>query len=409
MSKPRIFINMHYMELGGAEMALIGLLNAFDPEKVDVDLFIHSHRGELMKFIPPHINLLPEIGAYSVLESPITKTIRKGYFRIAIARIIAKIRHFAYRKINPNISGDDISILQYIANTTTPLLPTISNKHYDLAISFLIPHNICRDKVTAKKKIAWIHTDYSTVSVNPKLELPVWRAFDHIASISDDVTRSFIKTFPSLTNKIIDVENIISPEFVRRRAEEFDASGEMRTELPDPQSKNKTAITLLSIGRFCAAKNYDNVPDICRRMRESGMDVKWYIIGFGGSEELIREKIAAAGMADHVILLGKKSNPYPYIKACDVYVQPSRYEGKSITVREAQILCKPVAVTNYPTAPSQIRNGIDGVIVPMDNHECAKGLCDFITNIDLQHQISDYLRVHDYGGISEVEKIYNLI
>lgn len=408
MSKPRIFINMHYLELGGAEMALIGLLNAFDPEKVDVDLFIHSHRGELMKFIPPHINLLPEIGAYSVLESPIKDAVKEGHVAIASGRVIAKFRHLIYSKRNKP-GSDDASILQYVANCTTPLLPEINDRIYDLAISFLTPHNICRDKVHARRKIAWIHTDYSTVSVNPKLELPVWRAFDHIASISDDVTRSFIKTFPSLANKIIDVENIISPEFVRRRAEEFDASIEIGTAVPDSQSKNKTAIKLLSIGRFCTAKNYDNVPDICRRMRESGLNVRWYIIGFGGSEELIREKIAAAGMADHVILLGKKSNPYPYIKACDVYVQPSRYEGKSITVREAQILCKPVAVTNYPTAPSQIRNGIDGVIVPIDNEGCARGLVDFLSDRKKQNDIIEYLKTHDYGNISEVEKLYDLL
>ena len=96
---------------------------------------------------------------------------------------------------------------------------------------------------------------------------------------------------------------------------------------------------LLSIGRFTHAKNYDNVPDIARRIvTDYGIDdLRWYIIGFGGDEQLIRRNIDRAGMQEHVVLLGKKSNPYPYIKACDLYVQPSRYEGKSVTVREAQI------------------------------------------------------------------------
>ena len=62
-------------------------------------------------------------------------------------------------------------------------------------------------------------------------------------------------------------------------------------------------------------------------------------------------------MEEHVLLLGKRTNPYPYIAACDIYAQPSRYEGKSVTVREAQMLCKPVAVTAYPTATSQVRDG----------------------------------------------------
>ena len=133
--------------------------------------------------------------------------------------------------------------------------------------------------------------------------------------------------------------------------------------------------------------------------------MKWYIIGFGNDEELIRQRIIETGMQEHVILLGKRTNPYPYIKACDVYVQPSRYEGKSVTVREAQMLCKPVVVTSYPTASSQIQDGVDGIIVPLDNEGCARGLADFIRNKELQARITDYLRSHDYGNESEVQRI----
>lgn len=167
---------------------------------------------------------------------------------------------------------------------------------------------------------------------------------------------------------------------------------------------------LLSIGRFTEAKNYDNVPDIARRMISHGIrDLKWYIIGYGGDEPLIRRKIKEAGMEEHVILLGKRENPYPYIKACDIYVQPSRYEGKSITVREAQILCKPVVVTAYPTAASQIHNGVDGVIVPMDNEGCARGIAAFIADTQMQERITENLSRGDYANASEVNKIYKLL
>lgn len=167
---------------------------------------------------------------------------------------------------------------------------------------------------------------------------------------------------------------------------------------------------LLSIGRFCEAKNYDNVPDIARRVAERIDDtLRWYIIGYGGDEALIRRKIREAGMERNVILLGKRENPYPYIKACDIYVQPSRYEGKSVTVREAQMLCKPVVVTAYPTAPSQVRHGVDGVIVPLDNEGCARGIADFIADEGLRRRIVGHLQTHDYGNLSEVEKLYRLI
>ena len=114
-------------------------------------------------------------------------------------------------------------------------------------------------------------------------------------------------------------------------------------------------------------------------------------------------------MEEFVIILGKRSNPYPYMKACDIYAQPSRYEGKSVTVREAQMLCKPVVVTDYPTAKSQVLDGIDGVIVPMDNEGCARGIADFIQNHELQTKIADYLQIHDYGNMDEAKKINILI
>ena len=399
--KPRIFIAMHYMEIGGAETALIGLLNALDPNRVEVDLFLHDHRGEMMQFIPEWINLLPQIPKYSVLERPIVELVKRGFWGIAAGRLWAKyISKVAYKRSGSKLENN--GGLDKMSKCTAPLLPRINQSvTYDLAISFLTPHRIVAEKVKAKKKIAWIHTDYTRVWVDAEDELKVWQKYDYVASISSDVTNTFLQVFPSLAPKIVEIENILSPTFVRKRAELEDTDKEFRHE---------GTITLLSVGRFSDAKNYDNVPDICKRLiNETKLNIKWYIIGYGGDEALIRQKIKEAGMEEHVILLGKRSNPYPYIKACDIYVQPSRYEGKSVTVREAQMLCKPVVVTNYPTAPSQIRSGIDGVIVPMDNEGCAHGLAEVICDKPLQERIIAHLKTHDYGNESEVEKIYTLI
>ena len=399
--KARIFIAMHYMEIGGAETALIGLLNALDPNRVDVDLFLYDHRGEMMQFIPEWVNLLPQIPKYSVLERPIVELVKRGFWGIAAARLWAKwLSQKAYKRSGSTLENN--GGLDKMSKCTTPLLPKINQSvTYDLAISFLTPHRIVAEKVKAKKKIAWIHTDYTRVWVDAEDELKVWQKYDYVASISGDVTNTFLQVFPSLAPKIVEIENTLSPTFVRKRAELQNVDKEIRHE---------GTITLLSVGRFSDAKNYDNVPDICKRLiNETKLNIKWYIIGYGGDEALIRKKIKEAGMEEHVILLGKRSNPYPYIKACDIYVQPSRYEGKSVTVREAQMLCKPVVVTNYPTAPSQIRSGIDGVIVPMDNEGCAHGLAEVICDKPLQERIIAHLKTHDYGNESEVEKIYTLI
>lgn len=397
--KPRIFIAAHYLEIGGAEISLIGLLQAIDYSRYDVDLFLYRHVGELMPLIPKEVNLIPEIPIYAQFETPLKHTLFSRFWRIGLARLKTKWQYRQFAKTHN--CPDNNAYFQFLAENVTPLLPSLHYLgEYDLAINFIGMMNIVRDKVKAKKKATWIHTDYSNISVFPDMELPVWNSFDQIASISEASSDAFIQVFPTLKDKVTVIENILLPSFVRKRAENGDVK--------DMSKKNKKTC-LLSIGRFCTAKNYDNLPFILKGIRERGIDAKWYIIGFGADENLIRTKIAEARMQEHVIILGKKENPYPYIKTCDIYVQPSRYEGKSVTVREAQMLCKPVVVTKYPTASSQIKDGIDGVIVPMDNEGCAKGLAEFILDTEKQQKIVEYLKTHDYGNVEEVEKIYKLI
>ena len=396
--KKRIFIAIHYLEIGGAEISLIGLLNAIDYSRYEVDLFVYSHQGELMKLIPKEVNLLPEILKYAQIEQPMTSVLKRGCVDVVLARLWAKARFAAYvRRVKPK---DSSAIFQYVANAVTPCLPSLYHLGmYDLAISFLTPHNIVLKKVQAREKIAWIHTDYSRIDVNAALELPVWNGYDYIASISPEVSSTFLSVFPCLQGKLVEIANILSPAFVRSRAEEQ----------VDLSVFGDEAVKLLSIGRFTYPKNFDNVPDILRRIREQGIDARWYLIGYGGEEPLIRQRIREAGMENYVVIIGKKANPYPYIQACDLYIQPSRYEGNSVTVREAQMLCKPVVVADYPTAASQIQNGKDGVIVPLENAACAEGIVRVIRDAKLQSQLVQFLKAHDYGNENEVEKIYKLI
>lgn len=218
---------MHYMELGGAEMALVGLLGALDPKRVDVDLFIHSHRGPLMRFIPDWVNLLPEIPAYSVIEAPMKEALKRGHVGVVMARLWAKVLHHRHiRKLTTD--QPDASEFQYVGNCVTPLLPRVNPAvEYDLCISFLSPHNIGLKKVRARRRLAWIHTDYSRIHIDVATELPSWEGYDYIASISEDVGQEFVKVFPTLASKVIPIENIMSNDFVRQRANEFDAAAEM--------------------------------------------------------------------------------------------------------------------------------------------------------------------------------------
>lgn len=395
---------MHYLELGGAEISLIGLLNAIDYTQYQVDLFLYSHQGELMSSIPSEVNLLPEIPAYSMYERSLKEVINKGYFGIAIGRLVAKFRYklYCWRKHPKEVSA----VFSYIMKQVEPFLPTLNYLgKYDLAISFLMPHNVVLHKVNAQKKIAWIHTDYSRIDVDAKLELPIWSGYDYIASISPDVTRTFLSVFPTLSTKIVLIENILSSKYVIGRADLLPEEL-VRKEMP----QRCGCTNILSVGRYYLPKRFEFVPSIVKYMREVLHErVFWYIIGYGIMEQEIRQAIVEAGMQDYVILLGKKSNPYPYMKACDIYCQPSLFEGNSVTVREAQMLGKMVVTTDYPTAQSQIKNGEDGVIVPMDVEESAKAIVDVIRSQRLRQHVMAYNRMHDHGNESVVEKIYQLL
>lgn len=396
--KKKILIVSHAMELGGAERSLIGLLEAFDYDNYQVELFLLRHEGELLEDIPEKVTILPEIPAYTVLARPMIQTLREGHILLTAARLFGKIKAAYYDKKNSCIESA-VSI-DYSHKYTYKFMPQIQpDKKYDLAISFLTPHYIVANKVQAKKKIAWIHTDYSKVTVDVLSEQKMWEPYDNIISISDAVTESFTKVFPKFKSKVVLIENILPEELIKRQAEEFSVSAEMPEE----------AVRLLSIGRYCSQKNFENIPEICHFLIKEGANVNWYLIGFGPEEELIKKRIIQYKMEEKVILLGKKSNPYPYIKACDLYVQPSKYEGKSVTVREAQMLGKAVVITNFATAYSQLEDGKDGIIVPMDNNECSKGIIRILQDKEKIEQIRFNCSRRDYSNAKEIEKLYKII
>lgn len=395
--KKKVFIFSHAMEIGGAERALLGLLTSFDYSKYDVDLFLMQHSGELLSLIPKQVNLLPEIPQYSAIMKPMVTALKQGQLKIVAGRMIGKIKAIQFNKKMG--FEDSFAVFDYSHKCTKKYLPVISDVEYDLAISFLMPHYIVQEKVKAKKRIAWIHTDYSICNLDVESETAIWSKYDNIISISDDVTKAFLTKFPSLENKIVYIENILSKGFIDGQADLVDVSSEM----------DMATVKLLTIGRFSPQKKLDEVPQIASIIKSKGIDFKWYIIGYGGEEELIRSKISEFGMEDTVIILGKKDNPYPYIRTCDIYLQPSRYEGKAVTVHEALILNKPIIITDYPTAHSQLKDGFDGIIVPMDIEGSANEIARVIKDKELQQRLVRNMKSTNYSNESEIEKLYKII
>ena len=395
----KIIIVHSNLEIGGAESSLIGLLQSIDYSRYEVDLLLLEKKGELLKFVPSQVNII-ENKQYSKLVCPIKILIKNGNFTIAFARLKGKFKATYEHKIK---KYNDLCYItkQYSYKNSMKFLDKLEKK-YDLGISFIDPHYILTDKINCNIKLSWIHTDFSRIDVNKKIDFEMWNKCDYIISVSEACKNGFDEKYPNLKEKSIVIENLLSKEFILEQSKLVDVSDEI-------QKSQKDSVNLLSIGRFSYAKNFDNIPQICKNILEKGLDVKWYIVGYGGDEGLIKNKINEFGMQNNVILLGKKENPYPYIKACDIYVQPSRYEGKAVAIREAQILNKPVVITNFETSRSQLTDGFDGVIVPMDNEGCAEGICNLIKDKELQHKLIENTKITDYTNKQELEKIYALL
>lgn len=167
-------------------------------------------------------------------------------------------------------------------------------------------------------------------------------------------------------------------------------------------------LNICSVGRISYQKNFESIPFIAKFLTDRGVNFHWQIVGPGDSSSIV-EAARQLGVSEFVEFVGAKDNPYPYINACDIYVQPSRYEGHSVTVREAQMLYKPVVITNYNTASNQVQSGVDGIICELENGAIADAIISLANNTDLYQSIVNYLHNHDYGNEEEVTKIYELL
>lgn len=384
--KKRVLVIGPGMEIGGVERSLIGLLNSFDYDQVDVDLFLLSHTGEFMPYIPKKANLLPENKLFSHITVPILSLAKQGHFLSAAARLYAKLAG-GIRSRFTKCGSVNTTLCNKIFSSVVKKFP----KEYDLALGFFGPHYLLNKKVRAKQKIGWVHTDYTNSAENLDVQyvFPFWNGLDRIACVSDGVRDSFVKLFPSLKDKAIVIENIIDPQFVRSQAEEIDITKEMPVD---------GSFRILSVGRFCTAKAFDEAIQACKILRDQGFPVKWYFIGYGPDEEKLKKLIEEQKSEDYTILLGKKSNPYPYMRACDLYAQPSRYEGKAVTVREAQILGKPVMITDFATAKSQLTDGVDGYICPMGVAGIVSGIRYLYTHSEVRSKLVLGCGTADYSN-----------
>ena len=392
------------MAAAGSEKSFLSFAShAIDYNKYDVDLLLAQKSGDFLSLVPPEIRIL-EMGAMGelfILD-------RRNAKSIIQRRYLAKNPFRAFGLL-PYIIGmkkaKTREARSFAANRmwlhmmeTMPDLPG----EYDVSLAYWGDRTMFYmiDKVRAKKKIAWLHFDYSRPPREDALYLDYFQKCDKVVTVSAEIERSLKAALPAIADKVITVENIIDREAILAAAD-----------APADFGDDFDGIRLLTVGRICAQKGYDLAVPALARLAAEGYHFKWYIIGQGEKDEVsaLKAKIQTWGMAEHIVLLGMQKNPYPFMRAADIYMQPSRHEGKPIAVEEAKILCKPIFVTNYTAAEEQMAGGGLGVIGEISEDGIYNGMKTLLSDAAFQENLRNALAVFaensgkntDYLGIFE--------
>jgi len=275
------------------------------------------------------------------------------------------------------------------------LLPEQSGE-YDVAVSYLdgVTNYYIMDKVRAAKKVLWYHSDYQKQGYAPWFDRRTLEDCSRIITISDTCRDCLLREFPQLKDKIDVVENITSAEQLRC----WSLQGEC------PEYDGAQGVKLLTVGRLHPQKGIDIAIEAARVLKEKGFAFRWLVAGDGAQRESLQQLIDRYQLNDQFILMGARSNPYAYMRGCDILVQPSRVEGKSIVLDEAKILCKPIVSTNYTTVGDAIEHGVTGWITEMNGEALAEGVIRMAQDHQLREKLIDHLQSLPKGNDAELKR-----
>ena len=337
------------MAAAGSEKSFLSFArHAIDYDQYEVDLLLAKKTGDFLSQIPKNIRVL-EMGKegeiFLINRDNAARIIARRYLLKNPLRAFSLLPHIIKRKTAKTAAEKDFASNRMWCELLKKM--PAWDTEYDVALAYWGDHTMfymC-DKVKAKKKIAWLHFDYASPPREDALYLHYFSKCDKVVTVSKKIEASLKQALPEIADKVMTMENIIDAEDILQRASE-----------PCDLADDFQGIRLLTVGRICHQKGYDMaIPAIARLVSEKN-DIKWYIIGDGEAidKENLHERIRQYGLQDRVSFLGIRQNPYPYMKACDIYLQPSRHEGKPIAVEEAKILQKPIVVTDYSSAKEQM-------------------------------------------------------
>lgn len=356
---------------GGAETALVNLLNNLDYKKYEVDLLILCQT--------------PAPDAVSLIES-VNKNVcicdaYAEYQKLTLwSRIKAKLEYTTEQKT-----------AFYL-----PALEFVRNKYYDWAFfigewyspAFVAYHT------NANIKAAWIHCDLSkTQNFDQELYFYFYECFDYFIFVSNNALTESIKKYPFLKEKAVTIYNVNDVKSIRKKS----------NEPIDDYKFNKNIPTLLTCANFRPEKNHIKQIKVMAELKRRGIEINWVNIGSMANKKVVDEVYSLVhqeGLENNFIILGAKDNPYKYMNQVDAITVLSDYESWSMVITEAKILGIPVIATKTAGALEQIEHNETGILTDFDVNQIADEIEKFITNPELAKQIRENL--NDFDNTNDI-------
>lgn len=394
--KKRILFSIDSLACAGAEKSLTTLLSLIDYSKYEIDLMMFAHGGALEELVPREVNVLKPL-KYSeftelTLKQSIIHSIKECNFRMLTSRM-----KFSSTIRKNNYSNAQKARIFWQCNSN---VIESNPKEYDIAISYAqgIPTFYVADKIKAKKKLAWVNVSYKLKEEDKEFQRKYYDKYNKIVAVSHSTKEILSETFPEYKDKIEIIYDINDPKFISSMAN-------MNSGYDD----GFEGLKLLTIGRLANQKGYYTALEACKELKEKGIKFRWYALGIGPLKDELENYIKENDLIEDFILLGVKSNPYPYIKNCDIYVQTSKFEGFGLAIAEARMLNKPVVTTKFDAVFNQMIQEKNGLVVEMNSDAVCEGILRLINDNELKNSIINYLKTEKKGNIEELDKFYKLI
>ncbi|WP_079505333.1 glycosyltransferase [Mesobacillus jeotgali] len=388
----KILFMVGMMNIGGVEKSLLSLLSVLPKEELDVTILMLEKKGGFLDQIPEWVKI-EEATWYKeikpIILQPPRLTIKELYVKKKFFRILPFILNYLTSKYLKN----RYLYYKYILKS----IPKHKGR-FDIAVSYQGPNDIIdyyiANKVSAKKKISWVHFDVSKFGMNKKLYKKLYKKFDKLFIVSNEAKSRLIERIPSIERKAEVFLNVVSSQLVSKM-------GSVKINL----DQEYDGVKIVTVGRLSKEKGQDIAIKALAKLRKEGYKVRWYCIGEGNFREDLEKLIEDLDVKEDFHLLGSKTNPYPFISEADIYVQTSRHEGYCLTLAEAKCLNKPIITTNFIGAYEQIENGINGWIVEANEDEVYKRVKHLIDYPYQRELLSKSLKTSLIDTTHEADKL----